>query len=633
MVGGRRGGCHNCSTSRGSYRKDPLFAKDVREVEIDDIVRTHTRVVAEGEHVARAAYTEPAQGGDVGVHQPGPVDAPETVERVPTITVFWNTLWMALASGLGAVPFYFMTTMSKQLIGLSNAVACGVMLAASFDLLREGEPYGSMLVIVGILLGMIFIKFSKEYLDQYDDVKFGRLKGAGARKTLLVVGVMAAHAIGEGSGVGVSYSGSRGWSRGILVTIAIGLHNIPEGLAVATVMVSKGGTVREALWWSTISSLPQTLAAVPSFLFVETFAMCLPLAMGFAAGSMIWVVFSELMPDALADLAASKVASATTLSAACLEGLRMMLARLEQPGGTLQPVFLADWRTAGRSLIGLLPALLGPIAVAVAICMFLPGWPFVHGLLMGLEVGWGFVIVMKELFLGYETVTMTVLCVLLGMIIAAGVWSWMNSQPEVEKVNDSPSSTEMVGQGLDPPAELPLFWPPHNHPVKPKTFTAIVLCLLCIGGLGLVEGQRLARAVVTNGGNISRILLPAALVGILLGAAVGMAALLFHGPKSHRIILSSLLSSIPLSTAIISILRQPLGVHDIADPDPLDIVGKSSAIVGGALLYTSTAVLWPALKYTHPGGPKAGTCMGFLAVFIVYTGLQMLCTWTPYCLQ
>ncbi len=48
-------------------------------------------------------------------------------------------------------------------------------------------------------------------------------QGAGARKTLLIIGVMAAHAFGEGCGVGVSFCGSRGWKQGLLVTIAIGV--------------------------------------------------------------------------------------------------------------------------------------------------------------------------------------------------------------------------------------------------------------------------------------------------------------------------------------------------------------------------------------------------------------------------
>lgn len=63
---------------------------------------------------------------------------------------------------------------------------------------------------------------SQEYLSQYEDASFEELSGADARKAMLIVGVMAAHAFGEGSGVGVSFSGQRGWAQGTLVTIAIG---------------------------------------------------------------------------------------------------------------------------------------------------------------------------------------------------------------------------------------------------------------------------------------------------------------------------------------------------------------------------------------------------------------------------
>lgn len=76
---------------------------------------------------------------------------------------------------------------------------------------------------------------------------------------MLVIGIMAAHAVGEGSGVGVAYSGNRGWSQGILVTLAIGLHNIPEGLAVATVMVSRGVSAKQATMWAVLTALPQAL--------------------------------------------------------------------------------------------------------------------------------------------------------------------------------------------------------------------------------------------------------------------------------------------------------------------------------------------------------------------------------------
>ena len=41
-------------------------------------------------------------------------------------------------------------------------------------------------------------------------------------------------------GAGVSFSGGKGWAQGQLVTLAIGVHNIPEGMAVATVLAARG---------------------------------------------------------------------------------------------------------------------------------------------------------------------------------------------------------------------------------------------------------------------------------------------------------------------------------------------------------------------------------------------------------
>ena len=63
------------------------------------------------------------------------------------------TLFMAAASGLGGVPYFFVRSFSKEYSALASAVACGVMLAASFDLVHEGQPYGANMVILGVLSG------------------------------------------------------------------------------------------------------------------------------------------------------------------------------------------------------------------------------------------------------------------------------------------------------------------------------------------------------------------------------------------------------------------------------------------------------------------------------------------------
>lgn len=86
------------------------------------------------------------------------------------------------------------------------------MLAASFDLIHEGEQYGPALVVLGACLGAVFIRLIQQRIEQYEDLKFQSLRGADARRILLFSGVMAAHALGEGVGVGVSFCGKRGWA-------------------------------------------------------------------------------------------------------------------------------------------------------------------------------------------------------------------------------------------------------------------------------------------------------------------------------------------------------------------------------------------------------------------------------------
>ena len=101
--------------------------------------------------------------------------------------------------------------------------------------------------------------FMFQFLEQYGEVSMLDIKGADATKVVLVVGIMTLHSFGEGSGVGVSFAGSKGFSQGLLVTLAIAVHNIPEGLAVSMMLASKGVSPQNAMLWSVITSLPQVM--------------------------------------------------------------------------------------------------------------------------------------------------------------------------------------------------------------------------------------------------------------------------------------------------------------------------------------------------------------------------------------
>jgi hypothetical protein len=100
------------------------------------------------------------------------------------------------------------------------------------------------------------------------------MSGLDARKALLIVGVMTIHSFTEGVGIGVSFGGDQ--ALGLFISLALAVHNVPEGLAISLVLVPRGvGWVRAALW-SIFSSLPQPLMAVPAFYFVEVFRPLLP---------------------------------------------------------------------------------------------------------------------------------------------------------------------------------------------------------------------------------------------------------------------------------------------------------------------------------------------------------------------
>jgi len=137
-------------------------------------------------------------------------------------TVFLFALLTALATGLGAVPFAFVGQVSHRWLGLSNAVAAGLMAAASWSLIFEGLAVSGGRTVFGIVR----------------DVRWGEIQGADALRILVIVGVMTLHSFTEGVGVGVAFGG--GQSLGVYITAAIALHNVPEGLAISLVLVPRG---------------------------------------------------------------------------------------------------------------------------------------------------------------------------------------------------------------------------------------------------------------------------------------------------------------------------------------------------------------------------------------------------------
>jgi zinc transporter ZupT len=237
--------------------------------------------------------------------------------------VFVAALLTALATGLGAVPLAFAPRLGGSTVGLANAAAAGCMVAASGLLLYEGWIEGGGGTLLGVALGAAFTALAARVIAGRANVRFEELGRADARKALLIVGVMTAHSIAEGIGVGVSFADAE--SVGITTALAIAVHNVPEGLAISLVLVPRGIPVLHAAGWSIVSSLPQPLLALPAFAFVATFSSILPLGLGFAAGAMLWMVAAELLPDALRAAPPGRVALSGLSALAVLVAFQLLL--------------------------------------------------------------------------------------------------------------------------------------------------------------------------------------------------------------------------------------------------------------------------------------------------------------------
>ncbi len=227
-----------------------------------------------------------------------------------------------LATGIGGLPFVVVRRFPQQVARLGWAVAGGMMLSASvFNLIMPGVDRGGITsVALGILAGTLLFGLASERLDHHDFNMTG-LSQDGAKRIILVLSTMFIHSFPEGLAVGVAY-GSGEAGLGLLIAIAISIHNIPEGVAISLPLRAEGVSGWKCVGWSIFSSLPQPIAAVPAYLAVVTFHPFLPFAFGLAAGAMIFLVMSEMIPESRAN-AGQRLSSAAAGMAGFL--LMMML--------------------------------------------------------------------------------------------------------------------------------------------------------------------------------------------------------------------------------------------------------------------------------------------------------------------
>jgi zinc transporter, ZIP family len=204
----------------------------------------------------------------------------------------------ALATGLGALPVFFMGSKAELLRPILLGTAIGAMTVASLlGLLKPALEQGGMAeVALGLLAGVLLLVAARRVLAR-GDVHVGGLHGAGVRLSALVFGVLLVHSLPEGLAIGTAYASDLA-GLSLFVILAIGLQNVPEGTSVAIPMAEAGFDRSSQFWAAVLTSAPQPVGAVLAFLVVDHVRGLLPASFAFAAGAMLTLVAFELIPQA-----------------------------------------------------------------------------------------------------------------------------------------------------------------------------------------------------------------------------------------------------------------------------------------------------------------------------------------------
>ena len=218
--------------------------------------------------------------------------------------------WLLTALGASSV-FLFKKTSQVTLDGMLGFTG-GVMVAASyFSLLAPaiamstGEGFSKVIpASVGFLIGALFL-FGLDKVLPHLHINFKETEGIKTpwQKTTLLTLAITMHNIPEGLAVGVLFGGvAMGIPEATIagaLTLAIGIaiQNFPEGIAVAMPLRRMGMSRKKSFLLGQASALVEPVAAVIGALAVTFFTPVLPYALAFAAGAMIFVVVEEVIPE------------------------------------------------------------------------------------------------------------------------------------------------------------------------------------------------------------------------------------------------------------------------------------------------------------------------------------------------
>lgn len=231
-----------------------------------------------------------------------------------SMAVLYVCLIPFLGTSLGAACVFLLKKeigdrLQKALLGF----AAGVMVAASvwsllIPAMEQSESLGRLGFLpaaLGLLLGMGFLLLLDQVIPhQHLDSPCPEGTPCKAQKSTMLMLAVTLHNIPEGMAVGVVLAGL-GTEGGLSATAAyalavgIAIQNFPEG-AVISMPIKEALGKKKAFLYGVLSGIVEPVAAIITLLLSQLVVPVLPYLLSFAAGSMLYVVVEELIPESAA---------------------------------------------------------------------------------------------------------------------------------------------------------------------------------------------------------------------------------------------------------------------------------------------------------------------------------------------
>ena len=203
-----------------------------------------------------------------------------------------------LGTGIGGLIVLVRKPGEKMFVFLIG-VAAGLMIMLSFmellfDSLRISGLFPAAVGFVAGTLVLFFLDFllPHKHVVSEKGVIDAKMFRAG---TLVAIGI-SLHNLPEGIAIASGFFFAP--EIGLIIAIAIALHNIPEGIAIALPIRMSGTSRWAAFRIALLSGLAEPVGAVIAAVFLTALPELMPFALSFAAGVMVFITVDELIPIA-----------------------------------------------------------------------------------------------------------------------------------------------------------------------------------------------------------------------------------------------------------------------------------------------------------------------------------------------